>query len=219
MSPQPALLVHRGEHLARLLERRVGRGHAAVDRGLQQDLADLVLGDAVAERGAHVQLELLLAVQRGQHGEVEQAPGLARQARPIPHGTPAVLGDQILIGPGESRRRSRTSARHGPRPAPLCGSSGRASCMFLVHALSPVLVRRESRSASRLKRSACSMLRRCAAWEISTKREPGMRSCRARMTSTVVAGSSAPATIRVGVRIARTASLWSMSRIAAQQAP
>ena len=46
-----------------------------------------------------------------------------------------------------------------------------------------------------------------------------MRSCRSRMTSDRVAGSSAPATIRVGVRIARIASLWSMSRIAAQQAP
>src|SRR5918994_630483 len=70
------LALHLGEDLARLLEGGVGRRDAAIDHGLEQDLADLLPGDAVAECGADVELELLLAVERGQHGEVEEAPGL-----------------------------------------------------------------------------------------------------------------------------------------------
>ena len=57
---------HLREHLARLPEGGVGGGHAAIDRGLQEDLADLLLRDAVAECRAHVHPELVLAVERCQ---------------------------------------------------------------------------------------------------------------------------------------------------------
>src|SRR3954465_5111115 len=47
-------------------ERRVGGGHAGVDRGVQQHLADLLRGEAVRARGAHVHRDLVLASERGQ---------------------------------------------------------------------------------------------------------------------------------------------------------
>ena len=49
-------------------ERAVRGGHAAVHRGLEEHLLDLVPRDAVAERGADVHRELVLAAERDEHG-------------------------------------------------------------------------------------------------------------------------------------------------------
>src|SRR5215208_3680384 len=50
-------------------ERGVRRGRAGVDRGVEQHLADLVGGDAVANGAADVQRKLVLGAQRGQQRE------------------------------------------------------------------------------------------------------------------------------------------------------
>ena len=67
----------------------VERGrHAAIDRRLQNDLLDLLAGDAVVERATDMKPDLVGAVQRGQEGEVEEAarapvePGTAPRPRP-----------------------------------------------------------------------------------------------------------------------------------------
>src|SRR6266571_6818178 len=77
-------------------ERLDSRGHAAVHRHLKQDLADLLARAAVGERALHVGLELVRAVQSGEHAEVDEAAELARQLRPRPQPSPAGLGHQLL---------------------------------------------------------------------------------------------------------------------------
>jgi hypothetical protein len=43
-----------------------------------------------------VDLELVRAIQRAQHGDVEQAAGFLRQPLAAPDGAPAVLGHELL---------------------------------------------------------------------------------------------------------------------------
>src|SRR5262245_56127550 len=71
-------------------ERDHGRRHAAVDRDLQEHFLDLVLGEAVVQRAADMELELVLLAERAQHAEVENRARLARQPRPVPDVVPAV---------------------------------------------------------------------------------------------------------------------------------
>src|ERR1700735_2954286 len=54
-----------------------GGRYAAVDRRLQEGLADLLTGTAVVDRAADVRAELVRPVQRGQHAEVDQTAGAA----------------------------------------------------------------------------------------------------------------------------------------------
>src|SRR6266850_3823527 len=70
-------------------------GHAAIDRDLQEDLLDLVLGEAVVERAADVQLQLVLLAERAQHAEVQHRARLARQAGAVPDVVPAVGVEQV----------------------------------------------------------------------------------------------------------------------------
>ena len=72
--------------------------HAAVDGGLQQHLLDLLLRGAVVDRPAHVAAELGRAVQRREHREVDEAAGLALEARTVPDRAPAELRDDSCIG-------------------------------------------------------------------------------------------------------------------------
>src|ERR1700730_3836362 len=69
--------------------------HAAVDRDLQEHFLDLVLGEAVVERAADMQLELVLLAERAEHPEVEDRARLARQAGTVPDVVPAVGVEQI----------------------------------------------------------------------------------------------------------------------------
>src|SRR5204863_4152445 len=77
-------------------ERRVGGWHAGVHGRMQQYLADLLRRDAVAQRGAHVQLELALGAQRREHGERDEAALAPLQARPRPDVAPGEAGDEVL---------------------------------------------------------------------------------------------------------------------------
>ena len=69
---------------------------AGVDRDLDQRVAQLVEGAAVAERTPEVGLELLGPVQRGEEAEVVEAALAVGQRRAAPHPAPAVLGDELL---------------------------------------------------------------------------------------------------------------------------
>src|SRR4029079_4980477 len=82
-------------------ERLHRRGHAAVDRRLEQHLLDLLWCAAVANRAAHVDAQLVRAVERGQHSQVDEAALLAAEAGARPDGAPAVLGDELLHRPRE----------------------------------------------------------------------------------------------------------------------
>src|ERR1043166_10259764 len=84
------------ERLARQPEVLDARGYAAIDRDLQQHLGDFLLGDAVLDRALHVRLELVMAVERGEHGEVEHAARAPVEAGPVPDRAPAILGDEVL---------------------------------------------------------------------------------------------------------------------------
>ncbi len=46
-------------------------------------------------------LELVLAIENADHGEVQHAAGLARQSLPPPHGAPAIFGHEVLQRPVE----------------------------------------------------------------------------------------------------------------------
>ena len=67
-------------------------GDARVHRALEEHLLDLVGGQAVAERGAHVHRHLVVAAQRDEHGQ--------RDAASRPAGR----------GPGATRSRPRRSS-------------------------------------------------------------------------------------------------------------
>jgi hypothetical protein len=77
-----------GEHALGDGEGRVGRRHPGVDRSVQQDLADLVGRQPVAQRGAHVHGDLLLGAQRHEHGQRDGAAHAPVEARPRPHLAP-----------------------------------------------------------------------------------------------------------------------------------
>src|SRR5690606_20314136 len=70
--------------------------HAAVDGGLQEYFLDLVLRQAIVDGAAHVQLQLVRAVQGSDHRQVQQRSVAAAQPRTVPHVAPAVLRDQLL---------------------------------------------------------------------------------------------------------------------------
>src|SRR5262249_58334467 len=72
------------------------RRHAAVDRDLQNELLHLLGGDAVGERAAHVQAQLLVAVEGDEQCHREKAPRVPRQARARPDLAPGVPGDELL---------------------------------------------------------------------------------------------------------------------------
>src|SRR6201991_5033660 len=82
-------------------ERLQGPRRAAVDRGLQEHLLDLLLGASVGDRAPDVHAQLVVAVQRREHREVEQAAGTPVQAGPAPDVAPGRARDVLLHGPGE----------------------------------------------------------------------------------------------------------------------
>src|SRR5262245_5927631 len=107
-----------GERLARDAHRVDAGRNAAVDGDLQEDLADLLARDAVRERALHVQLELVRAIERGDHGEVDQTPVAPLETWPAPDAAPAVLGRELLHRLAELVRRGERAihvvvAEHG----------------------------------------------------------------------------------------------------------
>jgi hypothetical protein len=74
----------------------VGRGHAAIDRLLQQDFLDIVRREAAfRERRAHVQAKLIPLTQGNHSADHQHPPGALVEMRPGPDLAPRVAGDQI----------------------------------------------------------------------------------------------------------------------------
>src|SRR4051812_1690967 len=90
------VLIDFRERLSRHPEGIDAGRHAAVDRDLHEDLADLVARHAVHERTLDVHLQLVRPVERADHRQVEHAARLARQCFASPDVAPAVLRDQFL---------------------------------------------------------------------------------------------------------------------------
>src|SRR5215467_10180143 len=90
------LLVDLCKDLTSDAERVDARGHSAVDRHSEEDLAHLIAGDAVGQRPLDVHLQLVGTVECADHREVEHAAGLLRQHLASPARTPAVLGNELL---------------------------------------------------------------------------------------------------------------------------
>jgi len=97
------------ESLARDAEGIDRRGHAGVDRHLQQRLHDLLARQAVAQGPLHVNLELVGPIERADHGEIDEAAVATRQALASPDRAPAVLGHELL-------QRLREGIGGGQRP-------------------------------------------------------------------------------------------------------
>src|SRR5215469_845618 len=82
-------------------ERAVGGGNAGVDRDLQQDLADLLRRQPVAQRRAGMHREFFFLAQRGQSRERDHASLGSGETRPGPDFAPCVASDELLEGGGE----------------------------------------------------------------------------------------------------------------------
>ena len=112
------------EHLLGDPERGVGVGYAAVDRGLQEHLLDLVDGEPVGARGPQVQGQLLVVAAGDQRGEGDHRAAAPVEAGAGPDRAPGVLGDELLEVAGElggvRRSPGRRGRRRAPRGAPPC---------------------------------------------------------------------------------------------------
>src|SRR5215210_8663206 len=93
-----------GEDTLGNCEGRVGRRHPTVDGALEEYLSNLSFRQAVADGGAHVQLQLVEAAQRDQRGKGDAASRPAVQAGAGPDLTPGVPGYEVLEIRGELRR-------------------------------------------------------------------------------------------------------------------
>src|SRR4051794_27513217 len=93
-----------GQHFLRDREGAVRGGHPGVDRGVQQDLADLLGAEPVAPGRPYVQGQLVVAVQRGQQGQRHAAAGTPVQDVAGPDLAPGVPGDEVLEAGGERCR-------------------------------------------------------------------------------------------------------------------
>ena len=76
---------------------------------MEEHLLDLVGGQAVAERGADVHRQLVVAAERDQRSQRDAAAGPPVETRPRPDLAPRVLRDQLLEVGGEGGRRTRSA--------------------------------------------------------------------------------------------------------------
>src|SRR5262249_30451179 len=89
------------EHFSRYPE-TVHRGrHAAIDRDLQKDFHDFVLGHSVYQRSFDMHFELVMAIQRREHCKIQQAARLLIETGTAPDLAPTILRDQFLHRPVE----------------------------------------------------------------------------------------------------------------------
>src|SRR5690606_8703763 len=72
-----------------------------VDRGVQEDLDEVVGIDPGAQGGADVHVEFVLVADRGEDREGQQPACAVVQTRTRPDVSPGGAGDEILEGPGE----------------------------------------------------------------------------------------------------------------------
>ena len=74
---------------------------AAIDRDLQQDLLDLVLGQSVLQGALDMQLQFMRPVERTEHRKIDDAAGAAVKSRPGPQCAPAKFSRPFRHRPRE----------------------------------------------------------------------------------------------------------------------
>src|SRR6185437_644283 len=98
--PRSAVL-HFLEGLAGIAKTVDSGGDAGIDRDLQEDFLDLVLGQPVLQRRLDVQFQLMRAVEHADHRQIDDAAEAAIDAGAGPQRTPAELGRPLRHGAGE----------------------------------------------------------------------------------------------------------------------
>ena len=83
------------------MEGGVGRGHAAVDRALQQQFLNFFASYFVIQRGSDVHPKFIVAIEGDHHRERYEAARIPRESRPRPDFTPGVTRDEVLKRFGE----------------------------------------------------------------------------------------------------------------------
>src|ERR1051325_7149223 len=68
---------------------------------MDEDLADLLLGEPVGQRAADVQLQFMRPIEDRDHREIEHRALFLAQALAAPAGAPAILADELLERPVE----------------------------------------------------------------------------------------------------------------------
>src|SRR3954447_1555795 len=195
-------------------EGRVGRWDAAVDRGLQQHLDDLLLREAVAQGRLQVELQLVEVPSRDQSGERDDGAAAAVEARPGPDAAPCVRRDEVL-------EVLRHVCRTGNDPVDVLVAEYLATN---GHAGSMVGWGQGHECLSRCSRTAASnstglaMLAMCATPSRTTRSASGMPATSSSATDGGVTGSSEPAMTRVGAVMSPSRSVTSYSASASQQA-
>src|SRR5581483_11563044 len=108
-----------GQHRPGHGEGPVGGGDSGVDGGLEEHLPQFVGSDAVAERPADMDAELVLVAERRQQGDGDAGAGAAVEVGAAPDVAPGVAGDEVLKGSGEVVAAGEGTvdvlvAQHGP---------------------------------------------------------------------------------------------------------
>src|ERR1700722_813734 len=123
-----------------LVDRAVGDGESAIgDRDarvqadLEQHLADLVLGEAVAEGGLGVHRQLILVLEGGQHGQRDDRALRTAQPGPGPDLAPGVPGDPVLERGGELGRAGRGPIHVGVAEDRPANRHALLGAFFVVH--------------------------------------------------------------------------------------
>src|ERR1700730_5063443 len=151
----------------------VGRGHAAIDRLLQQDFLDIIRREAAfGERRAHMKAEFIPLAERDHGADHKHAPGTLVEMRPGPDLAPRMARDQIeelgveripvgdrFIHPGIAEHLA--ALHHAV-----------VSALLIVHVASDQRCVRKPTTAS-VKAWGCSTLEICAASRI-VKAAPGI---------------------------------------------
>src|SRR5215472_6553454 len=197
------------------MKRRIRRGHAAVNRTLQNDFLNLFTRHLIAQRRAHMHFEFLRAIEGNGHAQRHEAPRMARKSRARPDFSPCVACDQVLERLGERiHPRKRLIhvliAKH--RPAHF---ESLRIAIAVVHSL-PSYSRRNLFTAP-VNCPGASTFARCEAGT-STHWAPGMPFAKNCASRGGVTGSWLPTIMRVLDLIAETDSRKSPSRTAAQHA-
>src|SRR5215204_702462 len=208
--PACALRVLLAHDLLEDRERAVRRGHAAVDRALEQHLLDLLAGEAVRKRRSDVHCELALAVERDERHQRYGTSHTPVEPGSRPDLAPRVAGDQVL----EVR-------------AVVRGTCDRAVDMVVSEHLAadshPFVTAHAASWSARCSLTAAentsgrSTLARWAAPARTTSRASGIPWASSSMSGGAVTGSAAPTTTRVGAWISPTR-LRKSQRASASQA-
>src|SRR6201982_2316284 len=91
-----SIFIYGVEHFFGGAEGIDGRRHAGINAGLEKDLRDFLARDSIIQGAADVQFDFMRAIQRREHGQINEASALAGKAGPGPNRAPAPFGDEFI---------------------------------------------------------------------------------------------------------------------------